>query len=489
MTEHVVEPQKRVPVVLDVDVLVAGAGVSGVFAAIAAARYGARALLVDRFGTVGGNMGPGMIAGGGLLPGNPHRLAGYDTSVYPGICGIAREFVNRYAALGGGSLAQFSRQPSDYMASSTLASHVATEMLNESGARLLLSTLAAAPVMDGDVVRGLFVENKSGRQAALSNVVIDATGEADVARTAGAPILLPKAEHHELDPHSPTGMGLWYLVGGVDWDRYQSALAAQQPTDDDLAWGADALGERHAGAYRHLLPFLRTASEKGDLDLRGFVDLGEASVAVFVNTKGPGSAPGTIHGRIQPERVAEIDAGSGMHISALEAGIRAHLFEMARLWRECVPGFEGSCVLTVAPFLGARGGPCIEGQHVLTLDECKSAARFDDVMYLYGDGRALRHTGEQGECEWVDVPYRVMLPKRIDGLLATGRSASCIPDTLLRNRMAVKVMGEACGIAAALSATSGVAPRDLDVRCLQEALLDAGFHLGNRARLRELGLA
>jgi hypothetical protein len=81
-----------------------------------------------------------------------------------------------------------------------------------------------------------------------------------------------------------------------------------------------------------------------------------------------------------------------------------------------------------------------------------------------------------------------MLARGVDGLMAVGRSASGIPDTLLRNRMAVKHMGQAGGTAAAIAARSGLSPGEIDVRELQRALLDAGFYLGDRKRLAELGL-
>jgi len=81
------------------------------------------------------------------------------------------------------------------------------------------------------------------------------------------------------------------------------------------------------------------------------------------------------------------------------------------------------------------------------------------------------------------------LPKKVDGLIAVGRSASCIPDTLLRSRIAVMHNGQAGGTAAALAVKNHVTPKELNVKELQETLLDAGFYLGNRARLKELGLA
>ncbi len=488
-TTYVTEPEKQVPIVHDVDVLVAGAGVSGVFAAIAAARNGARTAIVDRFGNVGGNIGPGVIAGGGMLSGRSHPDAGYNNSVYPELYGIGREFIDRYAALGGGSLPPYMPGPPSYVHNASVATYVAQTMLEESGVKTLLSTQVADPILDGARVRGLFVENKSGRRAVTANVVVDATGEADVARRAGGPILYPKTAYHEIDGHAPNGMGLHYCVGGVDWERYDAALKGTVVPDEDVAWATETLGEQHAQAYRSYLPFMRQAHDGGDLALNGFVRLGDARVPVFVLGVRKSGTPGAIHGRARPEHVEEIDAGNGLHISALEAGLRTHLFEMIRFWQKYMPGFEKSCILNVAPFLGARGGPCIEGEYTLTMDDCMVGRRFDDVMYIYGEARAISRTCKQGDCRWVDVPYRVMVPKEIDGLLATGRCASCIPDTLLRNRMAVKVMGEACGIAAAMAAMTGVAPRDLDVRELQEALLGAGFHLGNRARLRDLRLA
>ena len=168
--------------------------------------------------------------------------------------------------------------------------------------------------------------------------------------------------------------------------------------------------------------------------------------------------------------------------------MRALAFETWNLWKNYVPGFEDSSLLFIAPFLGSRGGPCIEGDYTLTMEDCRAGKRFDDVIYVYGEFRALRYTASQGKPLWVDVPYRVMLPKGIEGLMAVGRSASGKPDTLLRNRMAVKVMGEAGGIAAALAVKKGIEPRALDVKELQHGLLDAGFHLGDRKRLMELGL-
>ncbi len=486
MTEYVLEPERSVPVLYDCDVVVAGASVSGVFAALAAASNGAETVLIDRFGTVGGNIGPGMICQGTLASGKPHPKAPHQAAVYPGFMGLAREFIERHAALGGKCVPPFSG--CHYPRDSNIASYTAVKMLEEKGVKLMLSAYVGDPIMAADRVSGVFVESKSGREAIRAKVVVDATGDADVARRAGAPILYPRTKYHEVDGHAPTGVGLSFVLGGIDWDRYEAYDRDHKPSSDDLAWAKDALGEMKAMRLSgsSILTFMRKAWEEGEYAGQE-IDVNGSRIGTRVSFSRIGTeALGW--GMARPDRVEEIDMGNGLHVSALETKLRMFIFEHVQVYRRYMPGFENAYLLVTAPFLGARGGPCIEGEYTLTMDDCKEGRRFDDVVYLYGDFRALRYTCEQGECKWTDVPYRVMVPKKVDGLLAVGRSASGIPDTLLRNRMAVKHMGQAGGTAAAICARSDITPRKLDVKELQRTLLDAGFYLGDRHRLKELGL-
>ena len=263
---YIVEPEKRIPLVYDVDVAVAGASVSGVFAAIAAARNGAETVLIERFGSVGGNIGPGMIVNGHMISGQAHPKVWYECTVYPRLYGIGREFIDRYAALGGASIPPLTR--TNYAGDASIASYVALKMLEESGVHLLLSTSVADPMLEGNRVRGLFVENKSGRQAVRAQVVIDATGDADVARRTSAPILYPKTSYHEVDGHAPTGMGLYYLIGGVGWEKYGAYMERRPCSEEDIAWGKEVLGQELFQKYRYLLPFLRKAYEKGEYEVR-----------------------------------------------------------------------------------------------------------------------------------------------------------------------------------------------------------------------------
>jgi len=484
--DFVHEPEKQIPVAGHYDVVVAGGGVAGVFAAVAAGREGARTALVERFGSVGGNIGPGMIVGGHMISGRAHDKVWQECTVYPRLYGLGKEFVDRYAELGGGSLPPLRRN--HYPWDASVASYVAQQMLQESGVDLHVSTFASDPVLEGDRVTGLYVEGKSGRRALRARVVIDATGEADVARRAGAPVLRPRVEHHEIDGHAPTGMGLYYLVGGIDWEAYEEYARNLSLGPEDRAWADQHLGEGFAARSAALVPPLRAALEKDGYRPCATVRLGGADVSIRASGMARLPSAGLGQGRAAPERVEEIDAGDSVQVAALETAQRACIFEYVLFHRRRVPGFKAACLLTIAPFLGVRGGPCIEGDYTLTMDDCRAGRRFDDVLYLYGEFRALRYTSERGEPRWVDLPYRVMLPRGVEGLLAVGRSASGIPDTLLRNRMAAKVMGQAGGVAAALAAAGRTAPRQLDVRQLQGRLLDQGYYLGDRHRLRELGL-
>lgn len=457
---YVTEPAKQVPIVYEADVVVAGAGVSGVVAALAAARHGAKTVLIERYSSVGGTAGPGLNAGGGTqMPGqmeNPKAVENLDISVYPELAGIPMEFAQRLIALREEWKIGTHRLGDSYG-----ITYLATRMLQEAGVELLVSTYVTDPIMDGNTVKGVFIENKSGRGAVTAKVVIDATGEADVARRAGAPILHPKESYYELDRHAPNGIGLFVYVGGVNWTRYLGALIDR---------GADFEGD----------------FEPRDVEGIAQIRVSKSSGKDTVLSEMPGDQAAIKIQLVRPH--AKVDAGNGIHISKLETAFRLYAYELIQELRERVPGCENIYLLAMGE-MGARGGPNIEGEYTLTMEDAKAGRRFDDVMYVYGEARALRHTCGLGRCAFVDVPYRVMVPKKIDGLLAVGRSASGVPDTLLRNRTAVKHMGEAGGIAAALAVEAGVTPRNLDVRKLQEKLIAAGYYLGDERRLKQLRLS
>jgi len=194
-----IEAERPVPVSHTVDVLVAGSGPAGIAAGIAAAREGARTLVVERFGYPGG-----MITGAHVV-----WILGVGDGVRPKARGISQEIRDRLTpldAIRGGD------NPSgDYAVDAETFKWQAAEMLTDAGARLLLHTQVCDPIVEGGCVHGAFTESKSGRQAIRATVVVDCTADADVAFRAGCAC--------DNDTHDVT---LLVRLEGVDRERAQA---------------------------------------------------------------------------------------------------------------------------------------------------------------------------------------------------------------------------------------------------------------------------
>jgi len=437
---YVTRPAQRVPVVNDVDVVVAGGGIAGIIAALAAARSGAKTLLVESFPCLGGNMGPGMFAGGAL------HLALHNPEAFPhGLGGIPAEFNKR--VVGG----EDRLVGSDYFLDSQAVSCVAARMMDEAGVELLLTSLVSGVVKEGNAVRGVFVENKSGTLAVRCRVVIDCTGTADVAERAGAPIIRM--------PLNPSA-GTFFAIADADWQAYQGAIEARGPlSEDDARWL-----ERHAPAAAGLMPWAREAWEAGEFRIVERVD---EFATLEVTVKPPSRMTPFVRCRTRVN--GNYDPGDGLAMSRIEHRMRLYIHEFVAFLRRRVPGFERAYLLVVSPFTHARGGKSIESVYVVTEEDVARSARFDDVVL------------------GCDIPYRMLLPKGVEGLLAAGKSA-VRRGPQMRQRHTVQLMGQAAGVAAALAVRHGVEPREVDVKELQRALHGLGCWLGPDERLRELGI-
>lgn len=479
---HVVEREKRVPVVRDCDVAVAGAGVSGIMAALAAARQGASVVLIDRFGQVGGNMGPGYFMAS-LLYREPGRTL--HVVDYPG---TAREFVDRIEAMLREAGVEF-----NYPHYSFTISRLAQTMLDEAAVELMLSARAADPVIEGNTTRGLFVETKSGRVAVRAKVVVDATGDASIAARAGAPIVRGSTAEECDSPNIWEGYntpqfrhrndgGVYAILGGVDMDAYTKF--AEEPCElNEAEAGFRDEDLKHFGAHwpDALVPLLHRAWESGGYrasrKLRGNYYVG---FCVFRRIS-PDVAALWVH------HFGDYDGGSWEDVSDLEAGVRAYVFDtLAFLRKHRVPGFENAFLLGMSAFLGSRGGPRIEGEYVLQTEELWTGMSHPDTMF-----RSYVGVFRKGSDEGCDMPYGMALPKGVTGLLVTGRGMSYHRrghDPGVRARCNMIMLGECIGTAAALAAAGGVEPCDLDLHELRRILFERGYPYGDKARLRELGL-
>ena len=479
----ITEPTSERRVAYDVDVVVAGSGLCSTFAAIAAGRCGAKTLLVERYGTLGGNIGPGMVVAGGL-----DREA--ETTLPGGMAGIVAEFMDRVKSL---RVRENAYNPEE----AGIAAYLASEMAREAGVEVLLQATASDPIVQEGTVRGLFVETASARLAVRSNVTVDGTGVGAIARRAGAAMvgyLEPRDEYTEYirppylrkdDATYYNDAGLLCAAGGIDKAAYEAfAQEDRALSDGDTAWAEERgmLREPPRGYPRGIIAALHRAEEDGSFRPREEIEPG-----VRMSTTHQFGGPDDALGVFAVICTGAVDAGDPIQVSRIEGTMRAQAFKAVAFYRANAPGFGNAYLAFCAPFLGWRGGPHIEGEHTLTPDECFSGARFDDVLY--------RNTHEHehgGVASGFDVPYRITLPKGIDGLLVCGRGAAYLrrghDPSGMRARPSMMVFGQCVGTAAAVAALDGTTPRTVDIRKVQRRLVEDGIFVGEEGRLRALGL-
>ena len=481
----VIEPEKVIPVAYDVDVAVVGAGMGGLFAALGAGRQGARTVLIDRFGSLGGNIGPAMIIGGGL----DHSQA--RTSLPGGAAGIPKAFLDRLDALRCAPLGTYAEE-------SSIASYVAAQMAEESGVELILAVWAADPIVENDAVTGVFLETKSGRVAVKAKVVIDASGDGDIALRSGAPTItdVPASpsygpvisEKYLSQAYVPwNDTGVYLLMANVDHAVFKQATQQRvELTPEEQAWVRDrrAFVPGSFGFPQAVVRPIKQAWDDGEFRIQQDVE-----PLVHVGTSGKLWFYGAGLFGCRINLGGAIRQNDFKQHSQLETAVRAHAFESARFFRKCFPGFEEAYLLTVSAYFGARGGPCIEGEYVLQPQDAADGRRFDDVLFVNRHEVGMNRAHNES----FDMPYRMLVPKQIDGLLATGRVASYIrrghDPGGFRARPVMMALGEATGIAAAIAVSDDLPPRAIDVKKLQRAMLEQGYVLGDDVRLKQLGIA
>lgn len=464
MERWIEEPARRIPVVRDVDVLVVGGGAAGIGAAVGASRAGARTLLVERNGFLGGVATAVMMTTWNV----PSRcLAGISRELFEGL-------LKRGGAIDGGPTIPY--DPETFK-------EVAEGACLEAGVELLYYTSMAAPLRDGDTLHGVVVENKSGRQALAAQVTVDCSGDADVAAAAGVPCVKGREKDGKMRP-----LTTLFRLGNVDIRRvveYARAHPDQFTADPNFQiLDLDRGLVRISGFF----DLVAEARARGELD----------KDCHYIRFEGVFPDRGTLF--VNTTRVYGRDGTSAWDLTEGSIEARRQMDQLLRFLVLKVPGCERAFRIDASSVIGVRETRRIRGEHLLTEEDILAGRAYDDTVVKawrhHGAGRNWHSPdGAEGapsdptyrtmttELQSFEIPYGCLVPLEVEGLVAAGRiiSQTHEADMWTRGMYCCVMTGQCAGVAAALAARDGVAPRRLSVPALQRELRRQGLNPGPRA--------
>jgi len=440
MKEHSIDLRESLPIIDESEVVVVGGGTSGFIAATASARTGARTILVERLGYLGGCT---------TAPYNTSLSAFFDSAGNQIIRGIPWEFLKRMERDGQCLISENGRN----QLWPVWTRKVALDMIDEAGVELFLHTWVCGVVMKGGIIRGVVVQSKGGRGVILSRTLVDASGDADVAAFAGAPF-----EMTEVDDLQQVSCD--YIACGVD---AAEVVGWARENRDKLGSVSGLDFENKPSGVQ---PMLTIVIPKGRRDSRGFMVrrgvMPTIKLCIYREAV-----------RIQGN--VEIDPLDPKALTRAETdGLRGALAHLEHL-KSTVPGFENA-FLVAQSHLGVRETRRIVADYVIKIDDLRNQARFKDVIAL--NCRGLDYHLKGTVFKWSplaghhDIPLRSLIPKGVGNLVVAGRCIGCdhLSQASLRGAATCMATGHAAGTTAALAAMEGLGIRDIDVPKLQDKL-------------------
>ena len=441
-----------VPLEEHADVLVVGGGSAGIAAATAAARNGARTVLVERYGFLGGTSTAGLVG--------PFMTSYSADGSEPVVGGIFQEVVDRMAATGGAIDPSKTEGGEKWNAYIRLGhAHVtpvhpealkvaAMETVVEAGVRLMLHT-AFVDVLRGekpDRLDGIVVLTKAGLSALPATIVIDCSADADVAVRAGVPTQKGRESDGRMMPAT-----MFFRIGGVDDDRVEAFAR-----DHEV---------RHPGERLYEC-IVQEARQRGQFPVpREYLNIYREP------------EPGVWRANIT--RLHDIDGTNPEDLTRAEVEGRRQVMKVFAFMRERCPGLENARLLDVATQIGIRETRRIHGLYTLTGEDVLQGAHFEDAIARCAYPVDIHDpTGTRGQlvgleaAPFYEIPYRCLVPERVDNLLVAGRCLSATHEAAASARVIppVYAMGQAAGTAAAICARERLRPRDLDGSRLRETL-------------------
>lgn len=428
-----VQERLETPIVDNFDVIVAGGGASGLIAAVAAARQGARTLLLERQGCLGGTATTAYVA----------QYVGFFNGDTQAVWGIPFELTQRIKAAGGSQgfgtyiMAEAAATPlplHHFPFNPEIVKMVADEMAEEAGVNILLHAQIVGAYHEAGVVKGVIVETISGRKAYAARVVIDATGDAVVAQSAGVPMQdTDLAFRESRQPNT-----LCFRLSNVDAPKFRAL-----PRETKRALALEGL-------------------ESGEL---------------FWQSMSFCSTPAGTDAICLMSRITGMDSLDDAQASEQELLGRAQIKSIVGFLNRRVPGFEKAILASIAPRVGIRETRRIVGQHILTAEEILSQTTYDDSIAL-GCGPMDVHEPNGTSITLsmpsapFQIPMRCLIPNDVEGLIVTGRAISATHEANggARHMATAMALGHAAGVMAVIAVDRANSTRAIPSRAVQDEL-------------------
>ena len=445
------------------EIAVVGGGPAGVCAAIAAARTGAKVLLIESGNCLGGMATIGQV--------NPFMTSFDKSGDNMIIRGLFAEIIDRLVARGAAI------QPRDVPPGQSFTSYITVghnhtapfdaevlkvvldEMCEEAGVQVLFHSSFISPIMEGNAVRGLVIATKAGLRAVSAQMVIDCTGDADVAFRSGVPCEMGDEASGRIQPAT-----MFFRIGNVDLAK----------VDADIEANRNNFYRKNGVNYRSFHWRVSEARENGDWDLQ------RVSIGMFRGVRED-------EWNINTSRIMGVDGTDPDSVTQAEITGRKQVQEIFRFLKKYVPGCENAILESTPAHVGIRETRHIKGEYVLNTDDVLQgnvpddsillAANSIDVHGRYGPMSNEYVTVENGE--YYGVPYRCLVPLNVENLLVAGRCVSATSEAAgaIRVMPPCMALGQAAGTAAALALKNDVSVRNLDTALLKETLKKQNAYL------------